>query len=66
MSAYYIHIYLTLLEATQRTYKFCFFVPFFFFFFKKTMEPELSVVSILSSISTLGTRSSESSLEEGF
>ena len=32
----------------------------------KTMEPELSVVSILSSISTLGTRSSESSLEEGF
>ena len=30
------------------------------------MEPELSVVSILSSISTLGTRSSESSLEEGF
>lgn len=46
-----------------------FFVPFFFFFFfflKKTMKPELSVISILSSISTLGTRSSESSLEEGF
>ena len=41
-----------------------FFVLFFFFF--KTMEPEHSVVSILSSISTLGTRSSESSLEEGF
>lgn len=41
-----------------------FFVPFFFFL--KTMEPELSVVSTLSSISTLGTRSSESSLEEGF
>lgn len=64
MSAYFIHIYLTLLEATQRTHKFCFLSPFPFL--KKTMEPELSVVSILSSVSTLGTRSSESSLEEGF